>query len=206
MPARAGGCRRRRGRRTVRRRTGTTRIGGRRRTSPVHTLPHTPGRGEVRALVTAVPAGHWDADASDRAYVRPSCPNPASRGATWRATTRRCRGASSCSARPPPAPACSSRRSSTGGGSCGRSTIPGGTLDHADIPKFATPLLDPAGHAPRRHDQADGRQERRLLRDLREADLGSRSCRPACPRRRSGATGRSARASRAACSSTTPRR
>ena len=57
--------------------------------------------------------------------------------------------------------------------------IPGGTLDPNAVSEVPDPDADPAGDAQGRHDQAAGRQARRLLRDLDEADHRSRSSRRA---------------------------
>ena len=48
--------------------------------------------------------------------------------------------------------------------------IPGGTLDPIVSSQVRDAAADPAGHAEGGHDQAEGGQERRLLRDLDEAD------------------------------------
>ncbi len=56
--------------------------------------------------------------------------------------------------------------------------IPGGSLDPGVIAKFATPLLDPSGHAARRNDHPAGREAGRLLQDL------GAPVRPADPARR----------------------
>ena len=63
------------------------------------------------------------------------------------------------------------------------------------VPKFVTPLLIPPVMPKAGTDQAQGRQERRLLRDLREA-VPSRSCRLVCLPPRSGGTVRCAAASK----------
>ena len=73
--------------------------------------------------------------------------------------------------------------------------IPGGNLDPVAVPKFVTPLLIPPV-MPRAGTISCGRQAGRLLRDLGEAVLAADPARPDCPRRPSGATARSASASK----------
>ena len=62
-----------------------------------------------------------------------------------------------------------------------RQALPGGTLDPPSIPKFVTPLLIPPVMPKSGRSQAEGRQERRLLRDRDASSSSSRSCPRRCP-------------------------
>ena len=93
--------------------------------------------------MTAVPAGHWDAEASDRAYVRsvlsgPRVPWGHMEGYHMPLSRRQFLFGSAA------AGAGLFLSTLIDGRRVVRAVhIPGGTLDHADIPKFATPLLVP---------------------------------------------------------------
>ena len=75
--------------------------------------------------------------------------------------------------------------------------IPGGSLDPTTVPKYVTAMLIPPVMPRAAHHHGAGWEAGRLLRDLDEAVLASRSCRrgicrPASRPRRCGATARSA--------------